>query len=346
MRAKDSVIPADTRFLAGISAARLRKMHKTEKDPKAASRLLAFAMRKEGKSIRDIGKFFGKSYSTIRDWLLRAVQVGAVGRYDLVREGAPRKLDSRQMEQLYADLIAGSNSCGFESGVWTAPLIAMHVKNRFGTDYAPSSIYGILHNLGFSCRKPRPKHPKSATKSSKNAYKKKAIEIIDKYPEYLVISIDSASFIIGWNTQNGWYLVGEPVTTPVSLSRARFHTFGALYKGGFDYEFYEKIDSSAVVEMLDRLHRKFGKIIVVLDNAAYHKSAEVKKFVESCGKDIILLYLPPYTPELNPIEGQWRLLRKATANRLYKSTGAMKRSIASMVKRGEVKVAKMSAYLS
>ena len=98
--------------------------------------------------------------------------------------------------------------------------------------------------------------------------------------------------------------------------------------------------------MLDRLHRKFGKIIVVLDNAAYHKSAEVKKFVESCGKDIILLYLPPYTPELNPIEGQWRLLRKATANRLYKSTGAMKKSIASMVKRGEVKVAKMSAYLS
>jgi len=32
---------------------------------------------------------------------------------------------------------------------------------------------------------------------------------------YTIIALDEASHIIGWNTQNGWYPVGRPVTTPV-----------------------------------------------------------------------------------------------------------------------------------
>jgi len=47
---------------------------------------------------------------------------------------------------------------------------------------------------------------------------------------YTVISMDEASYIIGWNTRNGWYPVGMPVTTPVSLSGKRFHPLGALHK--------------------------------------------------------------------------------------------------------------------
>ena len=54
MKASDSQIQADKRFLAGTSSERLRAIHKEEKDPKAADRLLAYAMRKEGMSIRQI----------------------------------------------------------------------------------------------------------------------------------------------------------------------------------------------------------------------------------------------------------------------------------------------------
>jgi len=46
---------------------------------------------------------------------------------------------------------------------------------------------------------------------------------------YTVIALDEASHIIGWNTWNGWYPVGRPVRTPVSLSRKRFHSFGELH---------------------------------------------------------------------------------------------------------------------
>lgn len=42
---------------------------------------------------------------------------------------------------------------------------------------------------------------------------------------------------------------------------------------------------------------------LILDNASFHKSAESKKLVEEAGCK--LLFLPPYSPDLNPIEKYW-----------------------------------------
>jgi transposase len=43
--------------------------------------------------------------------------------------------------------------------------------------------------------------------------------------------------------------------------------------------------------------------VLILDNASFHKSAETRRLVESCGCEI--LFLPPYSPDLNPIEKYW-----------------------------------------
>jgi transposase len=55
--------------------------------------------------------------------------------------------------------------------------------------------------------------------------------------------------------------------------------------------------------------------IVVMDNLAAHKSARVRECIESHGAE--LLFLPPYSPDLNPIELAWSkmkaLLRKVAA---------------------------------
>jgi len=49
-------------------------------------------------------------------------------------------------------------------------------------------------------------------------------------------------------------------------------------------------------------------LIIILDNAKIHKAKIVKEF---CQKNkIILVYLPPYSPNLNPIEFMWKDLKK------------------------------------
>ena len=46
---------------------------------------------------------------------------------------------------------------------------------------------------------------------------------------------------------------------------------------------------------------------LVMDNAAFHKSEETKEIIE--GADCQLLLLPPYSPDLNPIEKFWANLK-------------------------------------
>jgi transposase len=46
---------------------------------------------------------------------------------------------------------------------------------------------------------------------------------------------------------------------------------------------------------------------VILDNASFHKSLKTKELIESVGAHV--LFLPPYSPDLNPIENYWALLK-------------------------------------
>lgn len=44
-------------------------------------------------------------------------------------------------------------------------------------------------------------------------------------------------------------------------------------------------------------------MVLIIDNARFHKSRRVIKLVESVGCRVI--FLPPYSPDLNPIEHHW-----------------------------------------
>ncbi len=55
------------------------------------------------------------------------------------------------------------------------------------------------------------------------------------------------------------------------------------------------------------------KSVIVMDNASFHKGKEMKELIEDAGHT--LLYLPPYSPDLNPIEKKW-----AQAKHIRRST--------------------------
>lgn len=53
---------------------------------------------------------------------------------------------------------------------------------------------------------------------------------------------------------------------------------------------------------------------MVLDNGAFHKAKRLK-----VPKNIILVFLPPFSPELNPAEKMWAKFKRDFTNKLYKS---------------------------
>jgi len=159
------------------------------------------------------------------------------------------------------------------------------------------------------------------------------------------MATDEASHIIGWNIKNGRYPRGRPATTPVSLSRKRFYSYGALKSGVFHCRFYDKNNTDPFAGFLAGLRSRFGRVLLFVDNASYHKSARIKERLAEWDGDVLIRYLPPYTPELNPAGVQWRMIKKAAANTLYAGTDAMKKSVRRMLRTKEVGVAEMSHYL-
>jgi transposase len=73
---------------------------------------------------------------------------------------------------------------------------------------------------------------------------------------------------------------------------------------------------------LHQLHQSWPdkKLIIILDNESMHKSKEVQKIIKKHGW-VALFYLPPYSPEYNPIERFWHWLKQKVKINLAFSRG-------------------------
>ena len=72
--------------------------------------------------------------------------------------------------------------------------------------------------------------------------------------------------------------------------------------------------------------RRRKEIYLVLDNAPYNKSSPVRDLAKELG--IRIVYLPTYSPNLNPIERLWKYMkRKVMANRYFPDVETFQREL-------------------
>jgi transposase len=73
------------------------------------------------------------------------------------------------------------------------------------------------------------------------------------------------------------------------------------------------------------------RILVLADNARYHHAILHSDWREDCSKSFAPLFLPPYSPDLNPIERVWKLTRRlATHNRYFEKIDMVAESVESI----------------
>jgi transposase len=69
--------------------------------------------------------------------------------------------------------------------------------------------------------------------------------------------------------------------------------------------------------------------VVVMDNLSSHKVAGVRERIEVAGAE--LLYLPPYSPDLNPIEKAWAKLKQRLRTAKARTAEALEQAIAELL---------------
>jgi len=129
---------------------------------------------------------------------------------------------------------------------------------------------------------------------------------------------------------------GRKIIGEISGKRfARQSVISALFKGKFlsPMCFEGTCDTSLFNAWLQQMlipNLTAGQVLI-LDNASFHKSAESQKLVEAAGCRI--LFLPPYSPDLNPIEKYWANMKTKVRELLSKANTfaeALDKTILSM----------------
>ena len=121
----------------------------------------------------------------------------------------------------------------------------------------------------------------------------------------------------------GWIKTGEDKLIASTASRTRINLTGAINLATMSvfHDSYETINGSTTVDFLKLLEVNYPdapKIHVMLDQSGYHRSTEVTEFVKN--SRIVLHFLPPYSPNLNPIERLWRVMNEHVRNNIVFGT--------------------------
>src|SRR3989304_4245219 len=111
-----------------------------------------------------------------------------------------------------------------------------------------------------------------------------------------------------------WSPKGQQVMVPTPRQPYKRYGLGAVnyHSGETVVLFRRRKRRQEVAELLQAVVDKHptGTIFVALDNASTHEDDEVEAVLRAAAGRLVLLYLPTYSPWLNPIEMLWRQFRR------------------------------------
>ena len=125
--------------------------------------------------------------------------------------------------------------------------------------------------------------------------------------------VDEAGFSAVSPNRSAWTPVGQRHLIDARRGRRRLNVIAALCSSGALHSaaLWCSVKADAFVGFLGLLKQQVSKpLVVILDNASFHKAKDSRPFVRYLQKQGVELYfLPPYSPELNRIERLWHKIK-------------------------------------
>ena len=289
----------------------LKSLHR-KADRKQRDKIKGILLLNRGYGYAEIAEILLIDQSTLWRWYESYVAGGVNGLLIDNYTGGTSKLTEYQQVKLIEHL---------ENNVYlTAKEICAFVKKTYRVRYTPKGMTSLLHHLGFTYKKP--KHiPGKADSEAQEAFIKKYRRLQKrKAPEDRIYFMDGVHPMHNSQPAYGWIKKGKEMVIKANTGRQRINLNGAynLEDHTVVIQEAEMINSQSTVSLMMEMLRKqpLGLIYVIADNARYYRSQMVQQFVKS-NKRIRLLFLPPYSPNLNVIERLWKFFKKKTLYNTY-----------------------------
>lgn len=175
---QDSLFVLTSRQIKGIKSIQWKA--RKGSDCRLLVRCHAILMRHRGLQSGTVASIVGVHPNSVRGWVRRVEEHGIYGLLDKEYPGAAPKLDAEQKDRLRAIVEGGPESFGWDTGVWTGPLVREVILREFGVRYHVSQVRRILDRLGFSVQYPRIRLSKADTEKQEEWLKVTMPEIKKK----------------------------------------------------------------------------------------------------------------------------------------------------------------------
>ena len=117
-----------------------------------------------------------------------------------------------------------------------------------------------------------------------------------------------------------WFPKGEQRIIPTYGKHRGAKLLGVMdYETGTVYvEEHDRYDAKVFLAFMENVLIRYpkGKIVVVLDNSRIHHAKLLNDFLMANPR-LTLMFLPPYSPKLNLIEGLWKWLKDSVINNVF-----------------------------
>jgi transposase len=306
-------------FLSTDQIQKLKQAHresKKKKDVKNTDKIKAILLLNDGYSYEEIAKILLLDDSSVRRYyeiysernLKGLLENNNMGRTSYLSQKLQKKLAKHLKKNIYPD----------------AKSIIEYIKGTFNITYTPKGIVPLLHKLGFVYKKtkrvPGKADPEAQEKFINETYK----EIKEIKGEN-----DRIYFMDGVHPQHnsipayGWIKKGTTKEIKSNTGRSRININGAIDIESLDliHREDESINADSTIALFKQIEEKnqlAEHIFIIADNARYYRSELVTEYLKN--SKINIIFLPPYSPNLNLIERLWRFLhKKIQYNRYYET---------------------------
>lgn len=300
----------------------LRDAHRFSKNKSSAYKINAVILLGTGWTLKKVKDALLLDDETLRDYVSKYRSGGVSGLLETHHKGRDSLLSEAQQMQLCKEL---------DKHIYlTTQSVIEFIKIRYGISYSMSGMRDLLHRLGYEYKKPKlvPGEPDDELQEAfANQYQE---FMLNKASDVEVLFMDAVHPEHNAMAAYGWIKRGEKRELKTNSGRERLNLHGVINAESHDVIVIESetVNKESTIQLLELVEKKYFlscKIYIILDNAKYHYSKEVKAFLKD--SKIKLIFLPPYSPNLNLIERLWKFFKKKVLyNQYYKDIKAFRRA--------------------
>jgi transposase len=350
------------RSLSESQRAELLEALRREPSGLVRERILIVLLRDDGKTYEQIGKFLGCTLKTAARWCNQVNPDDISSFHDGRAQGNHVKATPAYIELLLETVKQEPSEFGYEFGRWTTARLATHMAEQTNIYLSGEQLRRILRQKKYVYRWAKADLSDKQDQPKREAYKQKLAHyfaLTQDKPEVIQLWFwDESGFSLRVIRRKTWGKQGKRRKVSGQRRAGRVNVMGGLryhdrhrlcffVERGNSETFYAqlvKLQAFVQQEWVEQGHDAAGfaskgpKIIVLVDNASYHRHSETLAQISANLTNIIVDFLPEYSPDLNLIELVWHSCKDYIAHRTFTSKQELEELLHRLLNQGQLHI--------